>query len=42
MVTHMEVPCCSGVRAVLDQALERSGKKIPVTEKTITIQGEVE
>ncbi|MFA5347815.1 MAG: 4Fe-4S binding protein [Methanoregula sp.] len=42
MVAHMEVPCCSGVRYVVDQALERSGKKIPVTEKTITIQGEVE
>jgi ferredoxin len=42
MVAHMEVPCCSGVRDVVDRALERSGKKIPVTEKTITIQGDVE
>jgi NAD-dependent dihydropyrimidine dehydrogenase PreA subunit len=42
MVAHMEVPCCSGVRYVVDQALEQSGKKIPVTEKTITIQGEAE
>ncbi len=42
MVAHMEVPCCGGVRYVVDQALERSGKKIPVTEKTITIQGGVE
>jgi NAD-dependent dihydropyrimidine dehydrogenase PreA subunit len=41
-VAHMEVPCCSGVRYVVDRALERSAKKIPVTEKTITIQGEVE
>ena len=41
-VAHMEVPCCSGVRFVVDQALERSAKKIPVTEKTITIQGEIE
>jgi hypothetical protein len=38
----MEVPCCSGVRYVVDQALERSAKKVPVSEKTITIQGEVE
>jgi hypothetical protein len=38
----MEVPCCSGVRYVVDRALERSAKKIPISEKTITIQGEVE
>ncbi len=42
LVAHMEVPCCSGVRYVVDRALEQSGKKLPVTEKTITIQGEVE
>ena len=42
MVAHMEVPCCSGVRCVVDKALEQSGKKIPVTEKTITIDGGVE
>lgn len=41
-VAHMEVPCCSGVRYVVDRALERSAKKIPVSEKTITIQGDIE
>jgi NAD-dependent dihydropyrimidine dehydrogenase PreA subunit len=41
-VVHMEVPCCSGVRSVVDRALERSGKKIPVSETTITIEGDVE
>jgi len=40
-VAHMEVPCCSGVRYVVDKALEKAGKKIPVTEKTITIAGSV-
>jgi NAD-dependent dihydropyrimidine dehydrogenase PreA subunit len=40
-VLHMEVPCCSGVTYVLNKALERSGKKIPVTDTTITIQGNV-
>ena len=39
-VAHMEVPCCSGVRYVVDKALEKAGKKIPVSEKTITIAGE--
>lgn len=38
-VAHMEVPCCGGVRHVVDQALARSGKEIPVSETTITIDG---
>lgn len=40
-VLHMEVPCCSGVRYVLDRALVQSGKEIPVQEFTITIEGQV-
>ena len=40
-VAHMEVPCCGGVRYVVDRALEQSGKVIPVTEKTISIQGDL-
>ncbi|HTY51629.1 MAG TPA: 4Fe-4S binding protein [Methanomicrobiales archaeon] len=40
-VARMEVPCCGGVRYVVDRALERSGKQIPVTEITITIDGQV-
>jgi NAD-dependent dihydropyrimidine dehydrogenase PreA subunit len=39
---HMEVPCCSGVRYVVDQALEKSGKTIPVKDTIITISGELE
>ena len=38
-VIHMEVPCCGGVRYVVDQALELSKKKIPVTDRTIMIDG---
>ncbi len=38
-VVHMEVPCCSGVRYVVDRALEKARKTIPVEEKTITIEG---
>lgn len=41
-VAHMEVPCCGGVGYVVEKALEKSGKKIPVTEKTIKIQGVIE
>lgn len=40
-IARMVVPCCGGVRYVVDRALEMSGKTIPVTEKTITLQGEV-
>jgi len=40
-VLHMEVPCCSGVVHVVNKALEKSGKKIPVTDRVITIQGDV-
>jgi ferredoxin len=40
-VVHMEVPCCSGTTSVVEKALEKSGKTIPVTDKTITIQGAV-
>jgi hypothetical protein len=38
-VLHMEVPCCSGVRYVVDQALKRSGKEMPVEDHTITLHG---
>ncbi|MDD4567804.1 Ferredoxin I [Methanoculleus chikugoensis] len=39
-VLHMEVPCCSGVRYIVDKALNRAKKEIPVAEQTITLQGE--
>jgi NAD-dependent dihydropyrimidine dehydrogenase PreA subunit len=40
-IAHMEVPCCGGVKYVVDEALKRSGKKIPEKEVTITIEGQV-
>lgn len=40
-VLRMEVPCCGGVRYVVDRALTQSGKQIPVTERTITMRGEL-
>jgi NAD-dependent dihydropyrimidine dehydrogenase PreA subunit len=40
-VARMEVPCCGGVRYVVDKAMEKSGKNIPVSEKVITINGEM-
>ncbi len=38
-VARMEVPCCGGVRYVVEKALEKAGKKILVEEKTIAIEG---
>ena len=40
-VLHMEVPCCSGVTSIVNQALGRSGKSIPVKEVTVTIDGRI-
>ncbi len=40
-VAHMEVPCCAGLRWIVHQALEASGKPIPFTQHVITIRGEI-
>jgi ferredoxin len=40
-ILHMEVPCCSGVTYLVNQALERSGKTIPIKEITVSIDGQV-
>jgi len=38
---HLEVPCCNGITDVINQALEKSGKKITVKDSTITIDGRI-
>lgn len=40
-IAHMEVPCCFGTDRVIEAALKKSGKDIPVETKVISIQGEV-
>jgi len=42
MLLHMEVPCCGGVRYVVEKALAQAGVRIPVEERTITINGRLE
>ncbi len=37
----MEVPCCSGLPFLVKKALQASGKKIPLTEKVISVRGEL-
>ncbi|AGB02713.1 ATP-binding protein [Methanoregula formicica] len=40
-VIRMEVPCCGGVRYVVEKAMEKAGKKIPLEEKTVMIDGKL-
>jgi ferredoxin len=40
-VAYMEVPCCSGLKWMVDKAVEASGKKIPVKRYIIRIGGEI-
>jgi ferredoxin len=37
---HMDVPCCFGLVNIVQEALRKSSKNIPVEEVTITIGGE--
>ncbi len=40
-VLHMEVPCCFGTTKSVEEALQRSGKNIPIRDYTISIRGEI-
>jgi len=41
IVVHMEVPCCSGLIHMVKQAVQLSGKDIPLKEVTIGIKGDL-
>ena len=38
---HLEVPCWFGLNHIISEAMKLSGKKIPVKEITIGIQGDI-
>ncbi len=40
-IVHMEVPCCSGLVNMVKQAMQLSGKDIPLKEVTIGIKGDL-
>ncbi len=41
-VAIMEVPCCGGLDYIVNQALEKSGKDIPIRKVVVTIDGHVQ
>ncbi len=40
-VMRMEVPCCGGLTQIAQQAIQASGRKIPLAEVVIGIHGEI-
>ncbi len=40
-VVHMEVPCCTGTLMLVQRALEKAGRVIPLKEYTISVGGEI-
>jgi NAD-dependent dihydropyrimidine dehydrogenase PreA subunit len=40
-VVIMEVPCCSGLKKLVDEAVRRSGKSVPVKTTVVGIQGQI-
>ena len=39
-IPYMEVPCCHGLLYIVDQALAKAGKKVPITQTMIGLDGE--
>lgn len=39
-VAHMEVPCCNGIVWAVEEALEKSGKNIPLNKVEISVRGQ--
>ena len=39
-VVNMEVPCCFGLNHLVEEAIELSGRNVPVRQETISIKGQ--
>lgn len=39
-VVNMEVPCCFGLQHIVEEAIKKSGKVVPLRQTIITIRGE--
>lgn len=40
-VVHMQVPCCSGLVNIVQQAIDETGSKVPFSDITISIKGKL-
>jgi len=40
-IARMEVPCCGGLNVIVEEALARAGKEIPVEKIIVTIEGAI-
>ncbi len=40
-VAKMEVPCCSGLVQIVNEAMKLAGKSIPFEQITISVRGEL-
>jgi ferredoxin len=40
-IAHMEVPCCFGLRKLVEDAIQASGKDIPLKDYTIDVKGDI-
>jgi len=40
-VARMEVPCCGGTAAIVEEAIKKSGKRLVIKDHTISIKGEI-
>jgi len=40
-IAHMEVPCCSAVRSMVQEALSLSGREVELHDVTVSIQGDL-
>lgn len=40
-VAHMEVPCCTGIRIMVERAREDAGVDVPVTDIVVGVDGEI-
>lgn len=40
-VAIMEVPCCHGLLSITEEAISKSGKKIPLIQETVGVNGDI-
>ena len=39
-LVNMEVPCCFGLQSIVEEAVKKAGKVLPIRQTVITIRGE--